>query len=124
MAVIVGLTKQNRDRRNAMAIDIIDDGQLSYDADVPLAVATKASKRMFKIDRVIETLNQNKVWPIARIACMRNTLLAEARPDLAIHNSKGAVWHDGSGYGWLNPYKKEVWDYYVDLALECSESTS
>ncbi len=113
---LVGLT--DKTEINSLVIDVIDDGQLSYDADVPLAVSTKASKRMFKIDRVIETLNKNNVWSIARIACMRNTSLAEARPDLAIHTSKGAVWHDSSGYAWLNPYKKEVWDYYVDLARD------
>jgi len=113
---LLGIT--DRTEINALAIDIIDDGQLSYDADVPLAISTHASKRMFKIDRVIDTLDRNKVWSIARIACMRNTPLAEARPNLAIHNAKGGVWHDGSGYAWLNPYRKEVWDYCVDLAMD------
>lgn len=113
---LVALTRTTE--LNAFAIDIIDDGQLGYNANVPLAIATNASKRMFKVDRVIATLNANHVWPIARIACMRNTPLAEARPDLAIHNSKGAVWHDGSGYAWLNPYMREVWEYCVDLAVD------
>jgi hypothetical protein len=113
---LIGLTQ--RTEINAFVVDIIDNGQLSYDADVPLAISTKASKRMFRIDRVVEALNHNKVWSIARIACMRNTPLAKARPDLAIHNSKGGVWQDGSGYAWLNPYKQKVWDYSVDLALD------
>ncbi len=109
----------NSTRLNAMVIDIIDDGQLSYDADVLLAIKTRASRKMFRIDKVLPILNKNNIWPIARIACMRNTSLAEARPDLAIQTSKGGVWHDHSGYGWLNPYQHAVWDYYVDIALDC-----
>jgi len=112
------LELSDRTEINALAIDIIDNGQLSYDSDVPLAKSTKASQRMFKVDRVIEAINQHKVWPIARIACMRNTPLAESHPELAIHNANGKVWHDGSGYAWLNPYKHEVWDYSVDLAMD------
>ena len=113
---IVGLC--SRTCLNAVVIDIIDDGQLSYNADVPLAGETHASKHMFKIDRVVETLSQNHVWPIARIACMRNTPLAFQHPEMAIHNAKGGVWRDGSGYAWLNPGNQQVREYCVNLALD------
>ena len=103
---------------NAAAVDIIDDGQLSYDANVPLAIQTHASLRMFRVDRLIASLNQHNIWPIARIACMRNTPLARSHPELAVQTSNGKVWLDGSGYAWLNPYKKEVREYCIDLAID------
>ena len=103
---------------NAMVIDVKDDGQLSYPVDVPLAQDAHASLKMYNVDKVIATLNSHHIWPIARIACMRDTPLAKAHPELAVHGPDGQIWHDRSRHYWLNPYKKEVWDYNVDVALD------
>ena len=108
----------DRTELNAMVIDVKDDGQLSYDVDVPLAKDSHASLKMYKVDTVISTLNEHHIWPIARIACMRDTPLAKSHPELAVHGPDGQVWHDRSRHYWLNPYKKEVWDYNVDVALD------
>ncbi len=103
---------------NAMVIDVKDDGQLSYNMDIPLARDAHASLKMYDVDKVIATLNAHHIWPIARIACMRDTPLAKAHPELAVHGPDGQIWHDRSKHYWLNPYKKEVWDYNVDVALD------
>ena len=103
---------------NAMVIDVKDDGQLSYNVDLPLAQDAHASLKMYNVDKVIATLNEHHIWPIARIACMRDTPLAKAHPELAVHGPDGQIWHDRSKHYWLNPYKKEVWDYNVDVALD------
>ena len=108
----------DRTEINAMVIDVKDDGQISYDMDVPLAQDSHASLRMYRVDKVIATLNKHHIWPIARIACMRDTPLAKSHPELAVHGPDGQVWHDRSKHYWLNPYKKEVWDYNVDVALD------
>ena len=108
----------DRTEINAMVIDVKDDGQLSYEMDVPLAKDAHASLKMYNVDKVIATLNEHHIWPIARIACMRDTPLAKAHPELAVHGPDGQVWHDRSRHYWLNPYKKEVWDYNVDVALD------
>jgi hypothetical protein len=108
----------DRTEINAMVIDVKDDGQVSYDVDVPLASDIHASLKMYNVDRVIATLDKHHIWPIARIACMRDTPLAKAHPELAVHGPDGQVWHDRSKHYWLNPYKKEVWDYNVDVALD------
>lgn len=108
----------DRTNINAMVIDVKDDGQLSYNVDVPLAHDAHASLKMYDVDKVIATLNEHHIWPIARIACMRDTPLAKAHPELAVHGPDGQIWHDRSKHYWLNPYKKEVWDYNVDVALD------
>jgi hypothetical protein len=114
---LIGLV--DRTEINAMVIDVKDDGQVSYDVDVPLAKKIKASRHMIAhIDKLMATLKAHDIFPIARIACFRDTPLAEARPDLAVHNPQGRVWHDKTHHAWLNPYQKAAWDYNVDLALD------
>ncbi|MDE2127137.1 MAG: putative glycoside hydrolase [Armatimonadetes bacterium] len=114
---LIGLC--DRTELNAMVVDIKDDGQLSYDADIPLAKEIHASLHMIPhIDRVVAEMKQHHIFPIARIACFRDTILAKAHPELAVHTPGGAVWYDATHHAWLNPYKRENWDYNVDVALD------
>ncbi len=108
----------DRTELNAVVIDIKDNGLVSYDVNIPLVIQAKASRRMMKVGRVMETLNKHHIFPIARIACFRDTVLPMVRPDLAVLDSKGKVWKDHSGHTWLNPFLKETWDYNVDIALD------
>ncbi|HZO89393.1 MAG TPA: putative glycoside hydrolase [Chthonomonadaceae bacterium] len=108
----------DRTELNAMVIDVKDDGEVAYDADVPLVKKAHASRKMYRIDKLMAVLKAHHIFPIARIACFRDTPLAEARPDLAVQDAGGHVWHDRSHHAWLNPYQKACWDYNVDLALD------
>lgn len=113
---LVGLC--DRTEINAMVIDVKDDGEVSYDANVPLVKETHASRKMFKVDKVLAVLKAHHIFPIARIACMRDSVLPHKHPELAVQSPSGGVWHDKTRHTWLNPYKKEVWDYNVDIALD------
>ena len=53
---------------NAMVIDVKDDGQVSYDVDVPLAREIHANLKMFRVDKVIAKLKEHHIFVIARIA--------------------------------------------------------
>ena len=117
----------DRTELNAMVIDVKDDGQVSYGVEVPLvkevdAEATdpdsKINRKMMRVDKVLATLKEHKIFAIARIACFRDTPLAEARPAMAVQDASGKVWHDRSGHAWLNPYNKAVWDYNLAIALD------
>ncbi|MCX6381406.1 MAG: putative glycoside hydrolase [Armatimonadetes bacterium] len=110
----------DRTELNAMVIDIKDDGLVSYDVEVPLAREVKANRKMFgkHLDERLAVMKAHNIFPIARIACFRDTVLAKARPDYAIQTANGKLWLDTSRHGWLNPYKKEVWDYNIDIALD------
>jgi hypothetical protein len=108
----------DRTELNAMVIDVKDDGEVYYDMDLPMVKEAKALNHAYKVDPVIATLNAHHIFPIARIACMRDNKLALAHPELAVHDANGKLWHDHTHHYWLNPYKKEVWDYNVDIALD------
>lgn len=108
----------DRTELNAMVIDVKDDGEVYYDMDLPMVKEAKALNHAYKVDPVIALLNAHHIFPIARIACMRDNKLALAHPELAVHDASGKLWHDHTHHYWLNPYKKEVWDYNVDIALD------
>ena len=109
----------DRTELNAMVIDVKDDGNVSYAVDVPLAQQIGANRHMIAhIDALLATLNAHSIFPIARIACFRDTPLAEAHPEMAVHAPDGRVWHDKTHHAWLNPFNKAAWDYNVDLALD------
>lgn len=117
MAQVIDLIQ--RTELNAVVIDVRDDGEISYDVDVPLARQVGAIRRMIpNIDRLMATLRKHDIFPIARITCFRDKILPRKRPDLAVQTPDGRVWKDPAGHTWLNPYKKENWDYAVDVARD------
>lgn len=113
---LVGLV--DRTELNAMVIDVKDDGEVGYDVDVPLAKEVGANQKMFRIDKTIGILNAHNIYSIARIACMRDSILPIKHPEMAVHDKNGNVWKDPTKHMWLDPFNKAVWDYNVDIALD------
>ncbi|MGE5559612.1 MAG: putative glycoside hydrolase [Chloroflexota bacterium] len=104
---------------NAVVIDIKEDtGQISYRMDEPKVEATPgaAVPKIRDIDELLSKLHAHGIYPIARIVTFKDNVFANANPDLAVHTSAGGVWRDRTGQGWLNPYKKETWDYAIAVA--------
>jgi hypothetical protein len=73
------------------------------------------------INKVIDTLNQNDIYPIARIVTFKNSIAANSKPELAIKNKSGAVWKDYKKNSWLNPYNKDSWEYPISVAEEAAD---
>ena len=107
---------------NALVIDVKEDGMISYDTDIPLAVKVAASHDLVPgIDEKLDELKKRKVFAIARITCFRDKIVPKKRPDLAIQRPDGSPWRDRAGHLWLDPYNKENWDYNVDLAVDAAK---
>lgn len=113
----------NKTELNALCIDVKDsDGILSYNTSVPLERQIKASHHAIgNVGYMMKTMLDSDVYPIARIAVFKDPVLANARPDLAIHSSGGGLWRDRTGTGWANPYNRAVWDYNIDLAIDAAK---
>lgn len=107
---------------NALVVDIKDDtGAISYQSKVPLAKKINANVNKIKsIEALMDTLKSNDIYPIARIVCFKDPLLAKMRPDLAAQSKKGGTWYDRQGLAWVDPHSREVWDYTIDLAKEAA----
>jgi hypothetical protein len=106
---------------NSLVIDIKDDtGVVSYSSRVPLAVQIGAGAQRFQPERLLERLQRDRIYSIARIVVFKDPLLATQRKDLAVLSSRGGLWRDRKGICWVDPYNKTVWEYNVALALEAA----
>jgi len=106
---------------NALVIDIKDaTGYLSHRTEVPLAHAIGATEeiRISDLPALLDRLEREGVYPIARIVIVKDPILAKYRPEFAVADTAGGVWVDGKGFVWLNPYSTEVWDYHIEIARE------
>ncbi|MCA1064614.1 putative glycoside hydrolase [Rossellomorea aquimaris] len=106
---------------NSMVIDIKDDwGNVTYvpEEDVPFA---DIGKPFIKDPRaMLETLEKNKIYPIARVVVFKDSVLSKKRPDLS-YTEGNRVWANGRGESFVNPFLKEVWDYNVNIAIEAAK---
>lgn len=115
---MVDLTKKTE--LNGLQIDVKDEtGMVAYASQVPLAeeVRSDLKKGGVDIEKVMDKCWYNDIYPIARIVCFKDPIVASKRKDLAVHARGGGLWGNGQ---WLDPYNREVWDYILGLAQEAA----
>lgn len=108
---------------NAMVIDVKGDrGLVAYRSAVPLAAAVGAQRTITIPDLggLLRLLHQKGIYAIARIVVFKDDPLAAARPDLAVKRRDGAVFRDREGLRWVDPTRREVWDYDIAIAAEAA----
>lgn len=107
----------NRTEINAYVIDIKNDsGTIMYDSDIDIVNKAKADTPGFDIRTVTRKLHDNGIYVIARMVTFKDSVMTKYNPDLAIKTADGKVWEQGTR--WLNPAKKESWDYILSIAQE------
>ena len=111
----------NNTELNAMVIDIKEDhGNITFKLpeDSPYA---EIGRNYIKDPReMLERLEKEGIYPIARIVVFKDTVLAKKRPDLSF-TQNGQVWTNGAGDAFVSPFKKEVWEYNVEVAKIAAE---
>ncbi|TVY08245.1 putative glycoside hydrolase [Paenibacillus cremeus] len=111
---------------NAMVIDVKDDwGYITYDTGNPELQAMDTTQKIIRdMPGLMNTLKAHDVFPIARVVVFKDTVLAKKRPDLSYLNEDGTLWGNGKNPpdSFVNPYKKEVWDYNVSIAKEAAKA--
>ncbi|MEK7402988.1 MAG: putative glycoside hydrolase [Gemmatimonadota bacterium] len=110
---------------NALVIDVKDDrGLMLYRSAVPLArrVGADTTQPMSarRMKAVLDTMRLYGIHSIARIVVAKDPLLANARPEWAIHrkDDSAKVWFDRTGSPWLDATQPGVWTYAADIAAE------
>lgn len=108
---------------NAMVIDVKDStGYVSYECSVPAVRQLRLwERRITKPAEMMATLDEHKIFPIARIVCFNDPLLAAKKPQWAVMNRNGGIWKDNKGSSYTNPYNRQVWKYLVDLAEDAAD---
>ena len=117
------IEKMKNGRINTVVIDIKDySGYILYDSQLEELQEINASRaRMSDVRQIIDEFHEADIYVIARQTVFQDPVLAYARPDLAIKTTSGNTWHDKNGLAWMNPSKKEVWEYNLAIAKEATE---
>ena len=105
---------------NTFVIDVKERGEVSYASGVPLARQVGAERTYIgDLPGLLRTLRDHGIYPIARIVCFRDPVLAEAKPEWAIRTTEGEIWLDPENKRpWVDPYDPGVWAYNIALARE------
>ncbi|MBB4824472.1 hypothetical protein HNO89_001694 [Sporosarcina luteola] len=108
---------------NAMVIDIKDDfGYLTYIPadDSPLKALDIGKPYIKDPQAMLKTLEEKKIYPIARVVVFKDSVLAKKHADLSFVEGN-TVWENRRGESFVNPFMKEVWDYNVEIAIEAAK---
>lgn len=110
---------------NSLVIDVKGDrGNITYKSSIPLASEVGGQKLIIvkDIKGLIKSLKERGVYTIARIVVFKDNPLAIARPDWAVKTPGGETWHDREHLAWVDPFRKEVWDYNISIAEEAAQN--
>ncbi len=109
---------------NALVIDVKGDrGMIPYRSTVPLAAEVGGQRiiTVRDIDGLLASFKEKGIYTIARIVVFKDDLLATARPDLAVKTPNGDPWRDRERLAWVDPFRKEVWNYNIQIAEEAAK---
>jgi hypothetical protein len=105
---------------NAMVIDIKnDEGKITYKMDSELVQQYGSDTNVISdIKTLISKLKNKNIYLIARIVAFKDPYLAKKKKMLAIKKADGTLYYDNMNGCWVNPYKKDVWEYLIEVASQ------
>ena len=109
---------------NTMVIDIKnDEGAVTYKMQSDMVLEIESGVRYIRdIDALVEKLHEKDIYLIARIVAFKDPYLAEKKPELSLKTKAGEIFRDKNKEAWVNPYKKEVWDYLMEIGTQAAEA--
>jgi len=109
---------------NGVVIDVKGDrGWIPYRTEVRAALAAGAQGPVIirDFEELIAGLKSKGVYTIARIVTFKDNVLAHARPELAIIDTRtGGPWVDNERLAWVDPFREETWTYNIEIAKEAA----
>jgi len=108
---------------NAMVIDVKDDlGNITYKTTNPTLQELGSPQPYIKdIGKLMDTLKEHDIYPIARVVVFKDSVLAKKHPEYSFIQKDGTLWQNGNKDKFVNPYRKEVWDYNLEVAKEAAK---
>lgn len=108
---------------NSVVLDVKDDfGGITMALPTENPLITEATQASVDTNQAMSIFEENQIYPIARITTFKDRVLAEKRPDLSFKNPDGSLWRSANGDAYLNPYKKENWEYIVEVAKSAAKA--
>lgn len=98
---------------NTWVIDLkTEDGVTFRRADSP------KGRSLVDLTWIVGELHKAGLYVMGRTVTFNDGGAAEAHPDWAIRNEKGALWRNQSGHAWLSPTSAGARAYNIAIALE------
>jgi hypothetical protein len=110
---------------NGVVIDVKGDmGLVGIRTAIPMVAKIGANRVITIPDApgLIADLHARGLYAIARIVTFKDSPLALARPDLAVRAAGGGLFADNERLHWTDPFKQEVWDYNIRIAVEAAKA--
>lgn len=112
----------NTTELNSMVIDVKDDyGDIVMPVESDHEYINQFTSNIVEAEPLMEHLEENDIYPIARIVVFKDSKLANERPDLSFTEEDGSVWANRRGESFVNPYEREVWEYNVEVARQAAK---
>lgn len=106
---------------NAMVIDVKEDhGKLTFKPEGYPELEAASDNYIKDPKQLIKQLEKKGIYPIARVVVFKDSVLAKKKPELSFKED-GKVWVNGKGEAFVNPFRKEVWEYNVNIAKMAAE---
>ena len=111
----------DRTELNAVVVDVKSDaGYITYRMDYDVANEIGATtSNISDIGTFIRDLKERGIYVIARVVSLKDPILAEKKPELALKKKDGTIFRDSSGLAWVNPYEDGVWEYLTEVCRQC-----
>ena len=110
---------------NAVVVDVKDEaGTLLWPIDHPYTAAGGADWKPDgdPTERLQQLLDAGG-YPIARVSCFKDTLVATAHPELAVQEQgTDRAWVGRKDFSWLNPYADEAGQWCIDVGIAAVEA--
>lgn len=108
---------------NAVIIDLKDDqGRITCRMNTPLVDEIGACRPYVSdMSALISSLKERGLYVIARVVAFRDPYLAEEKPEWSLHLADGSLYRDRQGMAWVDPYRREVWDYLIEVGTAAKE---
>lgn len=108
---------------NAMVIDVKDDsGNVTINFNTGNKEIDKHTLDIVDAKPLLSKMKSKHIYPIARIVTFKDKNLAESHPEWSFKNADGTVWESDGGDEFVNPFKKEVWDYNINVSKEAAKA--
>jgi len=119
-----GLDLAEKTELNAIVVDVKGDrGMVAFKSSTGLAHEAGAQRTITIPDAraLVDRLHRAGLYAVARIVVFKDDPLARARPELAVKRANGSIYLDRERLAWTDPFKPEVWDYNIAIAIEAAQ---
>lgn len=108
---------------NAVVVPVKEyDGKV-YLPGVPAGLALGTTRVVIGDPRaLVADIKARGFRAVARVVVFKDNTLALKRPEWAVRDAAGGVWRNKNGVSWVDPYRSEVWDYNIEVALAAARA--